>query len=160
GRSQSVAIWRFPPGEAEVVKVSVGLPWAARAYGAVGDGSWWNSWGLALILSEVLFIPVLFYLFRRGVLTRSEAGLRTFGHQLLWLGGAARLAVAAAVAVLLRDAFDFFDWAPAARVAIEALPSLIGVFCFAAIYLASQPPGSWRRVFSIAALIDLSFLGV
>ncbi|HET6999589.1 MAG TPA: DUF6185 family protein [Solirubrobacterales bacterium] len=157
---ETVAVWRFAPGEARSVEVMLELPWASQVYGAVSDGDWWSSWALALMLSEVLFILVLFLLFRRGTLEGPEAETKAFAHQLRWMLVASAFAVATSLAVLFENAYEYSDWNPFARSLVGALPSLLAVFCFSAVYLTCRPEGSWRKTMPAAAVIAAVFLGL
>ena len=161
---RTVAEWRFPSGRARRPTVVVDLPWSADAYAAVSNGGWWSSWGIALVITETLFIPVLWLLYRAGAVRRPEDDNKHFHHQIVWLLAAATLAVATSVFDLFRDVFvpgrHYFDWPPVVRITTETLPSLVAPWCFAAVYLASRPEASWRRVVPVAVVIDLLFFAL
>jgi hypothetical protein len=161
---RTFAEWHFPSGEARSPRVVVDLPWPADAYAAVGNGDWWSSWGVALVISEVLFIVVLWLMYRGGVVRGPDADSARFNHQIAWLFVAAMLAVATSVFDLFRDVFvpgrHYFEWSPVVRITTETLPSLVALWCFAAVYLASRPSGRWRRVAPVALAIALLFLAL
>ncbi len=135
--------WRFPPGEARSVSLSLDLPWATAVNFDIGNGGWSELRGVAALILSLAFLPALALLLGSGGgrAGGGEAAAR-LRRQAVWLTAAGVFACLAGLAATAGDLSSHYEWFPEPgwwQVILEALPPLLIVGFATAIQVAARP---------------------